>query len=148
MSPCPDNEPQRTIHTIGYGGKNPSELVEELREHRIELVADVRMMPGRACMGSFVLAKEPTKGIQKLLADAGIEYVWLKELGNPDRKDPEMRVYRTTVWDELPDRTRTLVEMASGRATCMLCAEKDVRRCHRGIIGDFLRTEGWQVVDL
>ena len=43
---------------------------------------------------------------------------------------------------------RRIRELASEQTTCMFGAEKEARRCHRSIIGEFLRKEGWQVVDL
>ena len=149
MSDAPphDNAPS-VIYTIGYGGRGREEFVEALKKHGIELIADVRMTPNRASMGMYVKAKTPLKGIERMLGEAGIEYVWMEELGNPDREDPEMTLYRTVIWQELPQRTQRLAELAKTKAACLLCAEKDVCRCHRGIIGDFLRRAGWEVIDL
>ena len=144
----PPDKAHGVIYTIGYGGKGRQEFIEALKKLGIETIADVRMAPNRASMGMYVKAKTPQKGIQRMLGEAGIEYVWLEELGNPDREDPEMTLYRTVVWQELPQRTLRLVELATAKVTCLLCAEKDVHRCHRGIIGDFLRKAGWEVIDL
>jgi uncharacterized protein YeaO (DUF488 family) len=58
-----------------------------------------------------------------------------------------MRVYRQRVWQELPERTKRLLELASQKGVCLLCVEKDVRRCHRGIVGEFLQQQGWEVID-
>ena len=68
--------------TIGYGGCNPYDFVAVLLAHGIRAIVDIRLQPQRASMGSYVKAKSPEKGIQKLLGSAGILYYWLSELGN------------------------------------------------------------------
>ena len=62
------------IYTIGYGGQVPREFTEALSARGIKAIVDVRLRPDRASMGAFVKAKAPAKGIQGLLAAAGIEY--------------------------------------------------------------------------
>jgi hypothetical protein len=45
-------------------------------------VADVRLRPDRASLGYYKLTANPDTGIEKLLAEAGIGYASLPELGN------------------------------------------------------------------
>jgi hypothetical protein len=68
--------------TIGYGGRRPEELLELLTHHAICSVADVRIRPERSSMGAFSRARTPEKGIERLLATAGISYHPILELGN------------------------------------------------------------------
>ena len=65
---------KRTIFTIGYGGKTREQFLGPLKQHGIEVVADVRIYPNRASMGMYVKAKSPDKGIEKTLGDAQIGY--------------------------------------------------------------------------
>ena len=134
-----------TVHTIGYGGRNPDEFLALLNGHAVTLVVDVRLRPDKASMGSYVKAKDPSKGIEGLLAKKGIRYVSLIELGNPfvGLPDWESRYRRLldAARDVLLERLRALAP-----PYCLLCAEKRVAECHRLTIADFLvRTRGWAV---
>jgi len=131
--------------TVGYGGRIPHELVELLAERGIRLVVDVRLRPDRASMGAYVKAKEPTKGIENLLAARGIAYQSFIELGN---------VFLD--YDNWQEKYEHLMERAGELLTarvnglpepfCLLCAEKRVAECHRRKIADYLvRSRGWEV---
>jgi uncharacterized protein (DUF488 family) len=139
---------RRTLFTIGYGGRGRDEFTTLLRDHEVEVVADVRMHPERASMGIFVKAKTADKGIEKTLGQAGIGYEWFEELGNPDPKDPEMQAFRDLIGREGTERTARLRELAARKTVCLLCAEKSPGACHRSIVSDFLAGEGWEVLHL
>jgi uncharacterized protein (DUF488 family) len=134
-----------TFFTIGYGGRTPEEFAGLLVGHGVRSVADVRIRPDRASMGAYVQAKTADKGIQKLLADRGIAYYSILELGNlfKDLKDwrPSYRALFERAGDLLVGRLEELPA-----PFCLLCAEKRVADCHRQVIADFLvRTRGWTV---
>jgi uncharacterized protein (DUF488 family) len=137
-----------TIFTIGYGGKGREQFLDPLKESGVVVVADVRAHPNRASMGIYVRAKTPDKGIEKTLGDVGIAYEWFEELGNPDPKDPGMQAFRDLLAREAGGRVERLVALASQSTTCLLCAEKDPKACHRSIIADHLSAEGWEIVHL
>src|SRR5207248_851707 len=71
------------FYTIGYGGRTPSGFSGLVKKHGIRTIVDVRRRPDRASRGSFMKAKTPAKGIERLLAGVGIRYLSLPELGNP-----------------------------------------------------------------
>jgi uncharacterized protein (DUF488 family) len=77
------------LFTIGYGGRAPADLCAALGDAGVATVVDCRARPDRSSMGAFVKAADPAKGIDGLLARAGIAYVSLPELGNPFRDDPD-----------------------------------------------------------
>jgi uncharacterized protein (DUF488 family) len=126
-----------TIYTIGYGGRQPEELVAMLKAKEICTVVDIRLRPDRASMGAFTKAKTPDKGIEKLLDHAGISYRSLIELGN---------VFLD--FDDWQERFQRLLEAAGDLLTsrlagipepyCLLCAEKRVAECHRRLVAEYM----------
>jgi hypothetical protein len=76
------------LYTIGYGGRRPQDFVALLTQHNIELICDVRAEPRRAYPGIYTFNPEKGRGpLLPLLAQAGIDYRWFPELGDPDRQD-------------------------------------------------------------
>jgi uncharacterized protein (DUF488 family) len=109
--------------TIGYGGRTPASFVELLSSHGVLAIADVRIHPERASMGSYVRAKTADKGIERLLTEAA--YTQLLDASG------ELLVKRLHF---LPV------------PYCLMCAEKHVAKCHRRMIANYLvRTRGWTV---
>jgi len=137
----------KQFFTIGYGGRSPGEFVQVLQDHRIRSVVDVRLRPDRACMGSFVKAKSPDKGIQALLAAESIEYYPFIELGNLFLEYADWREryaqLMAVAGELLTERLSTIPE-----PWCLLCAEKRVDECHRKQIAEYLAGRGWQVTHI
>jgi uncharacterized protein (DUF488 family) len=131
--------------TIGYGGRKPTKFIQLLKEHSIEIVADVRLRPDRASFGVYSRAKDPQAGIAGLLGQAGIDYIALFELGNIFLELPDWAVrYRQLLQQSGPLLCERLVKIP--QRLCLLCAEKRVAECHRLILADYLvQTTGWQV---
>lgn len=133
-----------TIYTIGYGGRKPREFLDLLTGRCVKAVVDVRLRPDRSSMGIYVKAKDAGKGIEALLASAGIRYFSFVELGN---------VFRDL--DDWQQRYQQLMEQAGDILTqrlldipepfCLLCAEKRANQCHRKLIADYLAKNGHQI---
>jgi uncharacterized protein (DUF488 family) len=139
--------------TAGYGGRSPRDFVDLLTAHGIRTVVDVRLRPDRASMGSYARSKDPDKGIEKLLAERGIAYRSLVELGNVflDYEDWPERYARllAAAGDLLTARLDHLIrepDQVPG-PLCLLCAEKRAEDCHRRQIADYLvEKKGWDLV--
>lgn len=135
------------MFTIGYGGLWPSQFVQLMEEHAIKSVVDIRIWPIRASMGSYILSKSAEKGIQGLLAGAGIAYFSLLELGNPfkDLPDWKDRYHRLihSAGDVLIERLRDIPG-----PFCLLCSEKEPEKCHRTILAEFLVQHGNEVREI
>ena len=132
------------LYTIGYGGRKPAEFVALLCKNGVKAIVDVRLRPDRSSMGTYVKARNADKGIQRLLADAGIQYFSFVELGN---------VFRN--YDDWKERYRKLMQRSGDLLTarleelplpfCLMCAEKLVENCHRLLIAEYLIQKGHQV---
>ncbi len=139
--------PQAAFYTIGYGGRAPSDFIRLLQEHGVRTLVDVRLEPNRASMGSYVKAKAPDRGIERLLAEAGIGYLSLPELGNPFLRQEDWK-------ERYPEHLRQggdqLLEglWRAERPFCLMCAEKRVEECHRKMIADALAAKGWRAIHI
>jgi uncharacterized protein (DUF488 family) len=131
-------------YTVGYGGRNPLEFADILKKRGIATVVDVRLRPDHSSMGAYVKARDCLKGIEGLLSRSGIEYIWLPELGNVFFGCEDWRERYEALFDVAGHLlTRRLLELKA--PPCLLCAERDVAKCHRGIISDYLEKNGMEV---
>jgi uncharacterized protein (DUF488 family) len=139
------------VWTIGHSTRTEPEFLALLAEHDIEAVADVRRYPGSRRLPQF--------GRDRLAAELrarGLAYVWLPELGGrrrpaPDSansawRNPSFRGYADYMQTEpFAEGLASLVSLACGLRTAIMCAEAVWWRCHRGLIADALRWIGFEV---
>ena len=119
------------LFTIGYEGRALDELIAELSANRVERVIDVRELPLSRRRG---FSKTP---LGAALADADIEYVHLRQAGNPYRREADRSTllakyakHLTRAKDALGD----VVESVRGRRVALLCYEREPSECHRAIL--------------
>jgi uncharacterized protein (DUF488 family) len=126
-----------TIFTIGYEGRALDELVGILVARKIDRVLDVRILPLSRRRG---FSKTP---LRTALEAAGIDYVHLREAGNPFRKDPDaLKKYKAYLPEEAVQAVRAA---AKGHRAALLCVEAEAHDCHRSAIAARL---GGKVIDL
>jgi uncharacterized protein (DUF488 family) len=124
-----------TLFTIGHSDHELATLVELLRRHKAEVVADVRSQPYSARFPQF--NKEL---LERGLRENGVQYVFLgRELG-ARRDEAECYVDGLARYD-LVAKTVTFakgldrVRNGLGKYNvALLCAEKDPLTCHRTIL--------------
>jgi uncharacterized protein (DUF488 family) len=121
------------IHTIGHSNHAPEKFLVLLHSHGIEAVADVRSRPYSRFCPHF-----NREALMRLLEEAGIRYIFLgRELGGKPR-DLDRPLADEVVWEHLRSRPpfreglARLLEEARTARVCVLCAEADPARCHRG----------------
>src|SRR5665647_1851028 len=78
-------------YTIGYGGWGAQDFLDALTARAVTTIVDVRLQPNKAYMGTWVKAKTPEKGIERLLASEGLDYAWMPELGNHYKDEKNWR---------------------------------------------------------
>jgi uncharacterized protein (DUF488 family) len=142
------------VWTIGHSTRGLDELIALLEAHRIEAVADVRRYPGSRRHPQF-----GTAALERALAARGLDYLWLPLLGGRRRPRPDsantgwrnasFRGYADYMETEpFAEGLTALVALAAAERTAVMCAEALWWRCHRALIADVLRSEGFPVLHI
>ncbi|MEW6177574.1 DUF488 family protein [Stutzerimonas frequens] len=143
-----------TVWTIGHSTRSLEQLIELLRHHQIEAIADVRRFPGSRRLPQFGEA-----ALREGLEANGLHYQWIEELGGRRRplKDSSNLAWRNSSFRGYADHLRSdefdrglqrLLEMAAQRRTAMMCAEVLWWRCHRSLVSDVLKMRGIEVLHI
>jgi len=142
------------VFTVGHSNVPLGDFLGTLEAAGIELLADVRRYPGSRRNPQFGQDLLPGS-----LAEAGIGYVHLPELGGRRPVQPDSR---NTAWrndsfrgyadymesQEFAEGMARLLELAAEQRTAIMCSEAVWWRCHRGLIADLLKSRGHQVTHL
>ncbi|WP_294329631.1 DUF488 domain-containing protein [uncultured Sphingomonas sp.] len=139
------------IFTIGYEATTMAEFLAALTQAGVQRVIDVRALPNSRRPGFS------KKSLAASLAEAGIDYVHLKQLGTPKRgRDAAKKGDVATLRDvydvqlELPEAQAQAAQMrslAAEKPSALLCYERDPCHCHRTLLLE-AEGEGAEVVDL
>jgi uncharacterized protein (DUF488 family) len=144
----------QTVYTIGHSTRAGEEFLRVLETYAIELLVDVRRLPGSRRLPQFDAAT-----LERSLAEHGIDYRWIAQLGGRRRPDmgsrntgwrhPAFRAYADHLaTEEFADGLFELLMLARGRRTAVMCAEVLWWRCHRRLIADVLVVLGFTVVHI
>jgi uncharacterized protein (DUF488 family) len=143
-----------TVHTIGHSTLAVADFVAILRTHGIALVADVRRFPASRRHPHF-----GREALAETLAAAGIDYVWVPELGGRRSaragsrhvgwRNDSFRAYADHMeTDEFRRALAGLLARADSQSVALMCAEAVPWRCHRQLIADALVARGLTVLHL
>lgn len=145
---------QKLVYTIGHSTHSLEEFVAMLKSFQIELVADIRSYPGSRKYPHFNKETLPAA-----LKENKIEYVHLRDLGGrrkvkADSCNTGWRVaafrgyadYMET--DNFKKAIKELEKIASEKRVAYMCAEAVWWRCHRSLVSDYLKHEGWTVLHI
>ena len=140
------------LYTIGHSTRTIEELIEALRAHGIQTLADIRAFPMSQRLPHF-----NREALDKSLAEAGIHYVWLKAIGGYRKKiieesphialrNQSFRNYADyTLTPEFEKAAQELIALAEKSPTAYMCAERMYFQCHRMIVSDWLVAHGHEV---
>ncbi len=139
-----------TLWTAGHSNRSLAAFLALLEEAGVRQVVDVRRVPASRRHPHF-----GAKALAAALADCGIAYVHLVDLGGRRRlpeplpaavaglADPGLRAYAAWALGPRFDAALArLIELAAERPSAILCAEADPARCHRRILTDHLLARG------
>jgi len=141
-----------TVYTVGHSTRTLDEFLDLLVQHGIAGIADVRRYPASRRHPHF--ARE---ALSRALAERGIAYDWLPELGGrrSSRADSPHVAWRNAAFrayadhmdgDEFRLGLDRLLSLATARSTAVLCAEAVPWRCHRQLFADALVARGIAVL--
>jgi uncharacterized protein (DUF488 family) len=143
------------IWTIGHSTRTIEEFIDALQANGIKIVADVRLLPGSKRCPQF--NKEE---LAKSLRQDGIGYEHFPELGGRRKawKDSHNTAWRNKSFRGYADHMETaefaggiarLQEMGGSHgASAIMCAEAVWWKCHRGLISDYLKAHGVEVIHI
>jgi uncharacterized protein (DUF488 family) len=144
-----------TLYTIGHSTRTFDELVEALLAHSIETLVDIRSFPMSRRLPHF-----NRESLEKTLPDAGIRYVWMKELGGRRKKirddSPNVALRNDSfrnyadymLTSEFQQGTAQLIHLAEQSRTAYMCAERVYFQCHRMLVSDWLIAHGHEVLHI
>jgi len=145
---------QKIIYTIGHSTHTLEEFAAMLKSFNIELLADIRSFPGSRKFPHFNKENLPPS-----LAENNIEYIHLKNLGGRRKVNPEScnTGWRVAAFRGYADYMETesfkkaikeLEQIASEKRAAYMCAEAVWWRCHRSLVSDYLKHNGWTVLHI
>jgi uncharacterized protein (DUF488 family) len=140
------------LWTIGHSVHPFAEFAEWLEAFSIKLVADVRSFPGSRHEPQFNKEVLPDElrargiGYAHILALGGRRKV-LKDSVNTVWRHPAFRGYADYMLNDpaFEDGLSQLKKLAGRERTCVMCSEVLWWRCHRSMIADRMKVDGWVV---
>ncbi|MFD7655237.1 DUF488 family protein [Actinosynnema sp. NPDC059797] len=130
---------------VGYEGLDVEGFVSRLSDLGVQVLADVRLTPISRKKGFS------KRALAEALSSAGVEYLHLRELGNPKDNRPGFagdgaalsqargryaELLDVEAADGALDR---LTVLARQRRVAVMCFEADEERCHRHVVLQAIR---------
>lgn len=144
-----------TLYTIGHSTRPIEDLISALQAHGIKTLVDIRAFPMSRRLPHF-----NRENLEKSLGDAGIKYVWMKELGGMRKKSlddsPNLALRNASfrnyadymLTPEFESAAAHLIELAQHFPTTYMCAERVYFKCHRMLVSDWLVAHGHEVLHI
>jgi len=144
-----------TLYTVGHSTRSLEELIAALHAHSIQTLVDIRSFPMSRRLPHF-----NRESLEKALPAAGIQYVWMKDLGGRRKKlledSPNVALRNDSFRNYAdymltPDFERAaadLVKLAEQSRTAYMCAERVYFKCHRMLVSDWLVAHGHEVLHI
>lgn len=148
------NSEKKTVYTIGHSTLEIDQFISLLKQNKIQLLVDIRAYPGSRKYPQF-----NKDALEKSLVKNGIDYLHMQSLGGR-RKKPESA--KQTGWknesfsnyagymqtDEFHTAMGELKALAAEKRLAFMCSEAVWWRCHRSLVSDQLKAEGWKVLHI
>jgi uncharacterized protein (DUF488 family) len=144
-----------TLYTIGHSTRSLDDLIRVLQAHSIQTLVDIRTYPMSRRLPYF-----NRENLEKALPEAGIRYVWLKDLGGLRKKSlaesPNVALRNDSfrnyadymLTPEFEHAAAELIRIADHSCTAYMCAERVYFKCHRMLVSDWLVAHGHEVLHI
>ncbi|MDQ6902862.1 MAG: DUF488 domain-containing protein [Bacteroidota bacterium] len=148
------SQQNKSIWTIGHSTRAIDELVSMLLSFKIKMVVDIRSFPGSHRFPQF------NKEVLAIaLPENNIHYTHLIKLGGRRKVKPDSK---NTAWrnaafrgyadymetDAFKEGIKELDKIALEQRTAFMCSEAVWWRCHRSMVSDYLKVQGWKVMHI
>jgi uncharacterized protein (DUF488 family) len=144
----------KTIWTIGHSTRSIDDFIAILKSFDIAVLADIRSMPGSNRYPHF---NQPV--LDASLYKANIRYIHMPDLGGRRKARPDSA---NTAWqskafmgyadymetDQFKQAIAALQQMAEKERVAYMCSEAVWWRCHRSLVSDYLKINGWTVMHI
>ena len=141
----------KKIWTIGHSTHTAEKFIAMLKSFQIEVVADIRSFPGSRRYPHF-----NKEYLSNFLPQHGTEYIHFPGLGGrrKPRDDSKNNGWRLASFKGYADYMETksfeaaiseLQNLARIKRVAFMCSEAVWWRCHRSLVSDFLKFNGWAV---
>lgn len=145
---------KQEIWTIGHSTHPLEKFLAMLKSLGIELLVDVRRHPGSRRYPHF-----NSEILEKSIIENGYEYLHIEALGGRRKVQENSKndAWRLVSFQGYADYMETdefklaidkLKALASTKKTVIMCAEAVWWSCHRSLISDYLKFEGWTVLHI
>lgn len=132
------------LATIGYERSTLADFIATLRLARTDVLVDIRERAQSRRPGFSKTA------LSAALKEAGIEYLHLRELGDPPAgraaaRSGKLDLFRSIFGEVMRSDAAykalaTIETLTSSQAVCLMCFERDHKDCHRKIVAEALES--------
>lgn len=141
----------KKIWTIGHSTRSLSDFIRMLESFHIQLLVDIRAFPGSRKYPHF-----NKENLQPALEVNSVLYTHMNELGGRRKPEPDSIniAWRNTSFRGYADYMQTpafqkaidkLQALASDYSVAYMCSEAPWWKCHRALVSDYLKLNGWSV---
>lgn len=141
----------KIIFSIGHSNHPLDEFLEMLKAFEIETLVDIRRYPGSRKYPHF-----NKENLEKSLTEKEIQYLHCEDLGGRRKVKPDSH---NTAWqvesfrgyadymesDSFKEAIEILEKLAKEKRVAYMCSEAVWWSCHRSLVSDYLKNEGWIV---
>jgi uncharacterized protein (DUF488 family) len=141
----------KNIWTVGHSTRTLGDFIALLQNFEIQVLADIRTFPGSRRYPHF-----NKEALTESLLEAHIRYIHFPALGGRRKPDPQSV---NTAWrhpsfkgyadhmhtEEFLNAIQQLQSIAESERLAFMCSELLWWKCHRSLVSDFLKVNGWTV---